>query len=84
MNLADGDIVNMIADNPKFLSPISTGNITSYVSVQKILNTICSILTWDQSMNIIEAVFSFELIINVLNINLLGNTWTFLLNTKDA
>ncbi len=62
-NFTDGDIVNMHADNPKFFSPISTGNMTSNISGQKILNKICSILTSDQSVNINETVFSFQVII---------------------
>lgn len=62
-NFTDGDIVNMHADNPKFFSPISTGNMTSNVSGRKILNKICSILTSDQSVNIDETVFSFQVII---------------------
>ncbi|KAF0692764.1 Uncharacterized protein FWK35_00034546 [Aphis craccivora] len=62
-NFTDGDIVNMHADNPKIFSPIFTGNMTSNISGQKILNTICSILTSDQSVNINETVFSFQVII---------------------
>ncbi|KAE9523178.1 hypothetical protein AGLY_016411 [Aphis glycines] len=62
-NFTDGDIVNMHPDNPKFFSPISTGNMTSNISGQKILNKICSILTSDQSVNINETVFSFQVII---------------------
>ncbi|KAE9522700.1 hypothetical protein AGLY_016922 [Aphis glycines] len=62
-NFTDRDIVNMHADNPKFFSPISTGNMTSNISGQKILNKICSILTSDQSVNINETVFSFQVII---------------------
>ncbi|CAI6364797.1 unnamed protein product [Macrosiphum euphorbiae] len=62
-NFADGDIVNMHANNPKFFTPISTGNMKSNVSGQKILNKISDILTSDQSVNINDTVFGFQVII---------------------
>ncbi|CAI6370112.1 unnamed protein product [Macrosiphum euphorbiae] len=62
-NFTDCDIVNLHADNPKFFSPISTDNMASNVSGRKILNKICSILTSDQSVNIDETVFNFQVVI---------------------
>ncbi|XP_060868772.1 uncharacterized protein LOC132943701 [Metopolophium dirhodum] len=62
-NFTDGDIVNMHANNPKFFTPISTGNMTCNVSGEKILNKISDILTSDQSVNINDTVFGFQVII---------------------
>lgn len=52
-NFRNGDIVNIniAASNYRFITPISTGNMTSNVNGQALLDRIASILTSDETVD---------------------------------